>query len=86
MARDATGESIVAGLGRSLLAALFRRLPDDGRAAAAALSRSNLPQVLQADLFLEPVTPEELSLCSTLAVRGLDRASAHDPRRGGAPR
>ena len=38
----------------------FRRLPEDARAAATALSRSNFPQVMSADLFLEPVTPEEL--------------------------
>jgi hypothetical protein len=77
MARDVAGERIVAGLGLSLLAVLFRRLPDEARAAAGASSRSKLPEALNADAFLEPPVPDELGLAQALvqalSPRGSDR-------------
>jgi hypothetical protein len=62
IAREVTGERIASGLGRSLLAARYRRLAGPVRTAAAALCRSNFAELLQLDQFLEPVTDEELTL------------------------
>src|SRR5438874_2110925 len=61
-ARSVQGTRIVSALGRSLLAAMFRRLTAEQRQTAARLSRSSLPAILADDEFLEPATPEELAL------------------------
>jgi hypothetical protein len=76
VARDAEGERLVYGLGRSLLAALYRRLPQDGRRAAAGMSRSKLPEILEADEFLEPVAAEELILAQAIATALAPRAES----------
>ncbi|HEY7115702.1 MAG TPA: hypothetical protein VH475_03895 [Tepidisphaeraceae bacterium] len=55
-----SGEKVVSTLGRGLLAALYRRLPESDRREAAQLSRSSLPSLLEEDVFLEPVTADEL--------------------------
>jgi hypothetical protein len=76
MARNVNGERIVSGLGRGLLAALYRRLPQEGRAAAVAASRSKLPEVLAADEFLEPVGAEELAMAQAMAQALMPRGGA----------
>jgi hypothetical protein len=60
--RLVSGEKVVSTLGRSLLAAMFRQLPERERRDASHLSRSSLPSLLEEDVFLEPVTAEELSV------------------------
>ncbi len=76
MARQVAGDRIVSGLGRALLATLFRRLPEAQRKAAIAVSRSNLPGLMQSDTFLEPMPDEELALAQKLAQALLPRGSA----------
>jgi hypothetical protein len=85
MARNVAGERIVSGLGRGLLAALYRRLPQDGRAAAAAASRSKLPEVLSIDEFLEPVGPDELSMAQAMAQALMPRGGAAVVAKSKAP-
>jgi hypothetical protein len=72
--RLVSGEKVVSTLGRSLLAAIFRRLPERERRDASHLSRSSLPGLLEEDAFLEPVTPEELSVGEQMVRKRLEEA------------
>jgi hypothetical protein len=72
--RLVSGEKVVSTLGRSLLAAIFRRLPERERRDASHLSRSSLPGLLEEDVFLEPVTPEELSVGEQMVRKRLEEA------------
>src|SRR5438046_2858622 len=69
--RHVTGEKVVSTLGRSLLAALFRRLPDRERRDATRVSRSSLPRILEQDQFLEPATQQELLVGQNLIKQRL---------------
>jgi hypothetical protein len=84
MAREVAGDRIVSALGRSLLAALFRRLPEESRKAAIEVSRSKLTEMLATDMFLEPVGNDELALAQKLAQalmpRGFERVEARQPQ------
>jgi len=73
--RLVSGEKVVSTLGRSLLAAIFRRLPERERRDASHLSRSSLPGLLEEDVFLEPVTAEELSVGEQMVRHRVEEAS-----------
>jgi len=74
--RHVQGPRIASALGRGLLAAMYRRLPQDQRETAARVSRSTLPTLLSEDEFLEPVAAEELTLGRELMARLLDESEA----------
>jgi hypothetical protein len=75
LARNVSGDRIASALGRSLLAALYRRLGDPLRAAARDLCRSNFADALESDQFLEPVAAEELAIGQTVASAALSRGA-----------
>ncbi|MEZ0268070.1 MAG: hypothetical protein ACAI43_25380 [Phycisphaerae bacterium] len=80
-AKMLTGDRLASTLGRGLLAAMFRQLPEAERRDVARLSKSTLAPLLEHDEFLEPVSADEIAwggrmLSAPRVVIRLTRSSA----------